>query len=122
MSKWHDKLRDMVGLGKGWNGYDADPPSDGARLQARHFLFHLHAAGVSPSRIAPSVVGGIGITCGVPGGRVYVEFYNAGMMLALFSIKGKDLESREFKQNSEGFEELASEIKGLINGTVSSAT
>src|SRR6185437_5938648 len=76
--EWGKKLDAMSALQRGWNGYDAEPPSALAIATARNYLGHLSAEQLSPTRVAPSVVGGVGVTCRKADHRVYVEFYNDG--------------------------------------------
>lgn len=85
-------LDDMSALTRGWNGYDAEPPSGEATGSARAYLTTL-SGGVTPDRVAPSAVGGVGCTFrGRQTGRfVYVEFYNDGHYHTLFS-RGEGVE------------------------------
>jgi hypothetical protein len=77
-SPWDAKLDSMSNLKKGWNGYGADPPSLLGIEMARRFVRNLEANGLSPTRVAPSVVGGVGVTRRVGNKRAYFEFYNDG--------------------------------------------
>jgi hypothetical protein len=77
-SVWDAKLDAMSALKQGWNSYSADPPSPNAIEIARRFIRHLESNGLPPTRVAPSVVGGVGVTRKVGDKRAYFEFYNDG--------------------------------------------
>ena len=79
------QLDGLTSLSKGWNGYQAEPPSSAAIETAKSFLAVLTSADLAPHRVAPSVVGGVGFTLQTADRQVYVEFYNDGMILAMFS-------------------------------------
>ena len=78
-------LRSFARLQPGWDGYSAAPPTHVVVAAARDFLTATAEAETPPDRIAPSVVGGIGVTFRRNGHKVYVEFRNTGSILALFS-------------------------------------
>lgn len=73
----------LTKLNAGWDGYKAPPPTHVVVAAARDFL--TTTAEFPPDRVAPSVVGGIGVTYRKNGRKVYVEFRNTGSILALFS-------------------------------------
>lgn len=77
------QLRQFAELQPGWDGYKAAPPTPVVVAAARDFL--SATAKFPPDRVAPSVVGGIGVTYRKNGRKVYVEFRNTGSILALFS-------------------------------------
>jgi hypothetical protein len=79
------KLDSLLQLQKGWDGYRAAAPNMIARNNARSFLESLSVANYSPSQVAPSVVGGIGVNRRRGKNKVYVEFNNNGKVHALFS-------------------------------------
>lgn len=81
---WLLKLSAMISLQKGWDGYDADPPSSLAIAKAQEFLHDMERLGCRPTRVAPSVIGGIGVTRESGDHRAYVEFHNNGQIVALF--------------------------------------
>jgi hypothetical protein len=84
---WGDlfkKLDSFLQLPAGWDGYKASSPNTLARDHARVFLALLAQENYGPSRVAPSVIGGIGITRR-RSRKVYVEFNNNGNVHALFS-------------------------------------
>ena len=78
---WAVKLDAFAELTKGWDGYKAEPPSAAVVNAAKRFLSNE----LSPTRVAPSVVGGIGITFKKNGRKAYLELTNAGPMSLLLS-------------------------------------
>lgn len=84
------KLVEMRGLKDGWDGYCAPPPSACAIENARQFLQALPQANLEPSRIKPSVVGGVGVTFKSQRSKAYVEFYNDGTVGVLLT-SGQDV-------------------------------
>ena len=76
-------LRSFARLQPGWDGYSAAPPTHVVIAAARDFLFST--TDMPPDRVAPSVVGGLGVTFRKNGRKVYVEFRNTGSILVLFS-------------------------------------
>src|SRR5437016_5492722 len=84
-SSWWNRLDLIASLQPGWNGYSATVPSPLAVANARSFLIQLRASHLIPTRVAASVVGGVGVTRRDGQRKVYVEFYNNGSAHALFS-------------------------------------
>lgn len=85
MTDWSAKLDEMLNLEDGWNSYKAPAPSPIAVQNARVFLAELEKQNfLSPRRVMPSAVGGVGVTLGEVR-HVYVEFYNQGQICALFA-------------------------------------
>lgn len=85
MTDWTAKLDEMLNLKDGWNSYKAPAPSAIAVENARVFLVELEKQNfLSPRRVMPSAVGGVGVTLG-EARHVYVEFYNHGQICALFA-------------------------------------
>jgi len=82
---WETGLQAMSKLAQGWDGYDADPPSDMAVETARRIAEFLSMSSLT-FRIAASVVGGVGITlCGDRGSEVYIEVYNDANVYVMLS-------------------------------------
>jgi hypothetical protein len=79
---WAVKLDSLTELTAGWDGYKAEPPSAAVVAAAKHFLA---SNDLSPSRLAPSVVGGVGITFKHGGRKAYLELTNAGAVSLLLS-------------------------------------
>jgi hypothetical protein len=83
--KWFSKLDKFCDLELGWDGDNAHAPNQRACNSARSFLESLQQDSYEPERIAPSVVGGVGLTFRKHPHKVYVEFKNGGKVHALFS-------------------------------------
>ena len=112
---WRAKLAGMEQLVEGWNGYSAPAPSKAALVTAQGFLSNLAIAHFEPSRVAPSTVGGVGITHKRSHRRVYVEFFNEGAVCALFSDNESEPRSKQVKAGYHEFRELIKEIKEYLN-------
>jgi len=80
--KFIKKINKFAELKKGWDSYDARPPSKLAVEKAIEFLKLLPN---EPRKISPSVVGGIAFRFDMD----YVEIENDGRVFVVFNI-GKD--------------------------------
>jgi hypothetical protein len=114
--QWLTKLQSFRDLTRGWNGYDAPAPSDAAFASAEAFLDALQRAGSVPSRLAPSVVGGIGITLRNGDRKVYFEFYNAGRVCALFSDGETDPQVDDVPADAPGYERIIAKAGEYLDG------
>lgn len=76
-------LMNCVGLQRGWNGYESDPPSDTAIGWAFVVVLQLIEEDLRPTRIAPSAIGGVGITIRRNAIKVYIETDNDGEITGL---------------------------------------
>ncbi len=112
---WNIKLERLRNLGESWSGYGTPPPSDAAIVTAKAFLARLIGTDFEPSRLAPSVAGGVGITHKKRGRRVYVEFFNDGEVCSLFSDGETDPRSRRVKPGYGPFQDLAREIREYLD-------
>lgn len=74
----------------GWDGFSAAPPSDYALKGAEEFLTLVLSNGLDPSRVEPSVVGGVGITFRKGERSVYAEILNGGKVVIVNSVEGVD--------------------------------
>lgn len=113
--EWFRKLEAMKGLKSGWNGYDAEPPDERALANSRAFLQSLLFEQFPPTRVAPSVVGGVGITRKVGERRVYVEFYNSGIVHALLA-EGEKAETMPVEASPEGFRAFVARAREYLDG------
>lgn len=86
------KLNSFKELSSNWNSYGADPPSEKAMTWARDFIEHLIALEPYFHQIAPSAIGGVGVSFKGKNNskRVYVEFRNDLAVAALYSDKDND--------------------------------
>ena len=115
LSKWNNSLDQMRRLQEGWNGYSAPAPSGAAILTARSFLSNLLKEHYEPSRLAPSAVGGVGITHKKEKRKVYVEFYNKGEVCALFSDNESSPLSKRIEPGYNEFRALIEEIRDYLD-------
>lgn len=82
------RLDRMLTMAKGWDSYDADPPSPAAVANAREFVTVATDLGLPPDRVTPTCMGGVAVTFREGDERcvqAFVEFYNRGTAYALFS-------------------------------------
>lgn len=128
-SDWLDdfekKLAAMATLRRNWDSYGAESPSARAMHDAMTFLENLHDEGSNPTRIAPSAIGGVGITIKRAGcsRRGYVEFRNDGGIYCLLS-DGVSVPIVEPVRLGMGeFKRVIEKIEDYLNGqTVSPQT
>src|SRR5438128_7762549 len=114
VSAWQElfgKLDGLTSLSDGWNSYAAPAPSASAVAAARAFLTILQQEDYPPTRIAPSVMGGVGITHRRGGRKVYVEFYNDGTAHALFSSGLGGMETRKLPADSAATRQFIAEMR-----------
>ena len=87
-----NRLASFANLKRGWDSYDADPPSYDARIGAWGFLHELKNHKIIPAKLNPSVVGGVGFTFRLkPDAKrwAYVEFRNTGNAHVAWSLDGQ---------------------------------
>ncbi len=72
-----EKILSFAKLSKGWDSYDADPPTIRAISLALYFEAILKN---SPKKIIPHVAGGIAFSWD----EIYVEIYNDGDVVSVF--------------------------------------
>lgn len=109
------KLNSLLSLSDGWNGYSAPKPAPIAVRTAKRLLSHLIATNIVPDRIAPSSVGGVGITIKRNWKKVYVEFYNDGRACLLVSGKGLPAQT-QMLDPAVGFISVVRRIREYLNG------
>ena len=107
-----EQLLDFLRLPQGWNGYDASPPNHDAVATATAALIALQELPWPPDRVAPSAVGGVGITYRRGSRKAYVECYNSGQAVLLLSnADAEQLQTRAVNPTIEGFSLLPSMIR-----------
>jgi len=110
-------LIDCSDLDEGWNGYSAPAPSDTAISNARVFLAVMQEFGHLPTRVAPSAVGGIGITSRRRSRKVYVEFFNNGLISGLFANDAtQSMFTQKIDKTPEDFDDVISGIEEYLDG------
>ena len=110
-AKWFDKLEAFTSQPKDWPPECGTFPSREVVGSARVFLEVLRQHARKPSRLSPSVVGGIGITFKCADRKVYVEFSNKGSVLALFSDGVTDPQVEKISPDENGYSGLIARIK-----------
>jgi hypothetical protein len=114
-SKWFNRLDTFKKLKLGWDSYSAPAPTYSASSIAEAFLRKLQESGISPDRLSPSVVGGIGFTFREGGLKVYVEFSNRGSVHALFSDGMTDPVVEKVLPDDSSFSKLILRIKTYLH-------
>jgi hypothetical protein len=104
--RWQKKLDDLSGLRDNWNRYSSPAPSEAAVQVARLFLQVLAEEGRQPTRVAPSAVGGVGVTLRRGDRMAYVEFYNNGTAHALLTDEDSEGETIAVEPKREGYKRL----------------
>src|SRR5262249_55611390 len=113
---WEARFSRLGELREGWNGYAAPAPSETAVLAAKRFVDLLLREDYEPSRLAPSAVGGVGVTHRHGGKSVYVEVYNDGRVLALFSDDVTEPVIKRIEPDVQSFRELIVGMRGYLDG------
>ena len=115
MAYWEAKLTDMVRLKEGWNGYSAPAPSVSAINTAKSFVRVLMRENQEPRRVAPSAVGGVGVSRRNAKRKVFVEFFNDGKVFALFSDGESEPLSKEVVPGLQTFKNLTREMRDYLD-------
>jgi hypothetical protein len=113
--KWLEKFQSFQSLKKGWDRYDALPPSERALATAESFLEALMVFEAQPSRVAPSVVGGVGVTLRRGSRKAYFEFYNDGNACALFSDGEGEPVTHDFRTSRSGYYSVIAKARVYLN-------
>jgi len=77
-----ERLESTIALEPDWDTYGAEPPNETARILARTVLSRLEKASFPPTRVMPSVAGGIGLSFVEQDNRARIEDYNTGEIAA----------------------------------------
>ena len=110
-----NQLDDMQTVVDGWNGYSAPAPSTLAINNARQFVYELCTVVPSALRVAPSAIGGVGITLSKGEKAVYIEFYNDGSIFKMLIDDGIDTDVQPIRPDAQNLELLASEASEYID-------
>ena len=76
------RLNETAFLAHGWDTYGAESPNDLARTLADKILNVLETASLPPTRLTPSVEGGIAMSFVEGSNRAVIEIYNTGAIAA----------------------------------------
>lgn len=77
-----ESLESTATLEPNWDSYGAEPPNETARALTLHILSSLEVSCLPPTRVMPSVEGGIGLAFVEQDKRADVEVYNTGEVAA----------------------------------------
>ncbi len=110
-----EKLCSYSALVDGWDGYSAPPPLRTAVETVHGFFCALRHSNFRPTKVSPSVVGGIGVTFRKGQRKSYVEFYNNGTLHALFSDGESDPRTCQVQPTPAGYGRLIMEIQEYLN-------
>jgi len=106
VDKWTARLEGFSALKKGWDSYTAAAPSKGALASASEFLDTIRELGKEPSKLNPSVVGGVGFTFRRDRRAVYIEFRNTGNTHAMFTDGVSKPRVVKVRQDRAGYEDI----------------
>jgi hypothetical protein len=97
----------MFDLKKGWNGYDADPPSVNC-IALTNYL--LHCVLPEPRKVTPSCVGGIAIIYD----GIYIEVDNDLDIVSCFGYSSINEDPGDILMEHDYFE-LGRKIRSFLN-------
>lgn len=109
------KVEGFRALEKGWDGYKAAPPDARPLELAKAFLDLLKRNRYLPSRLVPSVVGGVGMTFRKTGRKVYVEFSNKGTIHLLFSDGATEPVVQKVVPDLPGYRAIIAKARVYLN-------
>lgn len=113
LERWKKQISGFETLEDDWDGGGAPSPSSVARMRATALVTIMIQEQCAPTRIAPSVVGGIGVTKRIGHRKAYIECLNDGRMHVLFAddsteeMAVKSSGTRSFEMRSLAREVLA---------------
>ncbi len=89
-SDFREQLNLMASLGHGWDSQGAAPPNANARTVVKRILGLLETASLPPTRLTPTVEGGIALSFVEDSSRAVIEVYNTGeIAAATYSDQGE---------------------------------
>lgn len=112
---WDATFSRLSQLQEGWNGYAAPAPTETAIRTAKRFVDVLLEEKFEPTRVAPSAVGGVATTHRMGRRKVYIEFYNDGRILALFSDDVSEPVIERLQTSETSFRSLIAEMRDYLD-------
>src|SRR5688500_5263194 len=91
---YYNKIDCFATLQKGWDSYNAEPPSQKCINEAK---FVINRLSILPHKVSPSVIGGIGISWKYDDNYIYLEIYNDGEKYITHSNRKDDIIVEEIK-------------------------
>lgn len=108
-------LRRLETLQPGWDTYSAPAPSHFSIQQARTFVGVLHNIGFAPGRVAPSAIGGVGITFRNASKEAYIEFRNDETTYLVLADVPNDPLVEPVRSETESLRQTAHQIREFLN-------
>jgi hypothetical protein len=115
-SDWRAKLASLRSLRPGWNKRGAAAPSERAITNAEAMAEAMARRGRAPTRVAPSAVGGVGITRRQGSRMAYAELYNDGSACALFADDDSEGTTFPFSTDPEGLHRILDRMEAYLDG------
>ena len=113
------QVEGFLDLHEGWNGYGAPAPNHAAVAGASSALAALQDMLPAPDRVAPSAVGGVGVTYRRGARKAYVECYNSGQIVLLLSdSQAEQLQTCKVDASAGGLANLPNVIKEFLDGGI----
>jgi hypothetical protein len=110
-----ERLSSIKSLNNGWDGYDAEPPTDIALRLCQMAIGLLHEMNFRPARIAPSVDGGIALCFFVGEKYADLECCNSGEIAAIIKDRVRGFRKTwDIDPTQEQIKEALREIREFI--------
>ena len=112
MCRFRYALISFKDLEDGWDGNDSPAPTEKVLYKADQFLIYLSAKyhDLKPSRIAPSVDGGVVISFLVDKVRTNIEFFD-DIILAVIAKEGQPIDIWEVKDVDQTIDKIIEALK-----------
>ena len=108
--------QEMGILPDNWNGRKSPAPTPGAITSAALLVHMMIDRNLEPTRLAPSAVGGVGVTRRLGERLVYVECYNHGKVYAIFSDDQSEGETHRVRPDRIGVEQFLGLMEAYLDG------
>jgi hypothetical protein len=103
-------------LSPGWDGYRAPVPSKDACKAAKRFIDICASREIRPDRVAPAVVGGIGITFLRGSREAYLEFLKGGDCYGVYMDGNQEPAIRRFATTDAGLDSALKIATDFLDG------
>ncbi len=111
-----EKVEGFGNLQAGWNGRRSPAPTPQAIEAARFLIRRMVEQDLDPTRLAPSAVGGVGVTRRVDDRIAYVECYNDGSVHAIFSDDKSEGETHRVRLDRTSVMHFLGLMGAYLNG------
>lgn len=115
-SRLMDELLEMYKLKEGWDSYSAPAPTKAALENAFSFVSFLKDRDVRPTKVVPSVIGGIAFSFGFGSREVFIEFDNDGHVLCGLLKEGSEPAIVEIPNATQDWAVLLNQVVNHLNG------